>query len=268
MCIDEKMIGGRYTTILSNQKTGHIALLLDSYKPAFAKDAILLFEQETLKKIKYINMDMSPTIKSICTHSIPWAKHIVDKFHLIKHLIDIIKGERLRLKNEQKKISKKKKKPDILNINGWTNLELLEKSRYALTKRMNKLYEKEVEIVEAVLMRYPTLKTIYDISQEFRKWYDSSNIGKKTGFMIYQLNKWIDKAELLNIKAFQNFIDLVQNHIWEIVRYFINGQTNAKAENLNGKIQRFFANNYGTRNRDFLFYRIQIYFAPAPQKKI
>ena len=38
------------------------------------------------------------------------------------------------------------------------------------------------------------------------------------------------------------------------------GQTNAKAERLNGKIQRFISNNYGIKDKDFALYRIKKYF--------
>ena len=61
---------------------------------------------------------------------------------------------------------------------------------------------------------------------------------------------------------------MFDKHRDDIIRYFEKGLTNAKAENVNGKIQRFLANNYGTRDKDFFFYRLQVYFASAPQKKI
>ncbi len=40
MCIDEKMIDKKYATIVSNQETGKIALLIHSIKPIFVKQAI------------------------------------------------------------------------------------------------------------------------------------------------------------------------------------------------------------------------------------
>jgi hypothetical protein len=48
MCIDEKMNHGRYTTILSNQQTGKIAMLIDTAKPQFVKEAIQLFAPKSL----------------------------------------------------------------------------------------------------------------------------------------------------------------------------------------------------------------------------
>jgi hypothetical protein len=40
-----------------------------------------------------------------------------------------------------------------------------------------------------------------------------------------------------------------------------NKQTNAKAERLNGKINRFISNNYGIKDKDFAMYRIANYFS-------
>ena len=61
--------------------------------------------------------------------------------------------------------------------------------------------------------------------------------------------------------CFEGFIKMVKKHEDNIINYFTSGLTNAKAENLNGKIQRFIANNYGIKNKDFAMFRIATYFA-------
>jgi hypothetical protein len=45
------------------------------------------------------------------------------------------------------------------------------------------------------------------------------------------------------------------------LNYFICGQTNARAERLNGKINRFLSNNYGMKDKDFALYRTALYFS-------
>ena len=60
---------------------------------------------------------------------------------------------------------------------------------------------------------------------------------------------------------------MIQKHENQIMNYFINPQTNAKAERLNGKIQRFLSNSYETRDLDFTLYRLKWVFSIAPQKK-
>ncbi|MDR1602904.1 MAG: transposase [Tannerella sp.] len=47
----------------------------------------------------------------------------------------------------------------------------------------------------------------------------------------------------------------------QIINYFRHGTTNAKAESLNGKIQRFITDNYGFRDKDFFLFRVADYFS-------
>jgi transposase len=112
------------------------------------------------------------------------------------------------------------------------------------------------------------LKAANSLGQQLRLWYQPSGIGKNTGILLSELRRWKEKVKQENIKDFIQVARMMENHQAEIIRYFEKGLTNAKAENLNGKIQRFIANNFGIRNRDFFLYRLQIYFSPASQKKI
>jgi len=46
----------------------------------------------------------------------------------------------------------------------------------------------------------------------------------------------------------------------EILNYFQHGNTNAKAEQLNSKMNRFVANNHSIKDKDFALSRIANYF--------
>jgi hypothetical protein len=131
----------------------------------------------------------------------------------------------------------------------------------------------EPEMEDAVLLdftldKFPLLKTAYLLCQQLRLWYQKTGIEKNTGILTAELRRWKEKVKQVSIKEFLQGARMIENHQTEIIRYFENGLTNAKAENLNGKIQRFIANNFGLRNRDFFLYRMMVCFSPAPQKKI
>jgi len=53
-----------------------------------------------------------------------------------------------------------------------------------------------------------------------------------------------------------------------IINYFVKGDTNAKAEGVNNKIQRFIMINQGTRDRAFFYFRLDKLFTSAPQNGI
>jgi transposase len=54
---------------------------------------------------------------------------------------------------------------------------------------------------------------------------------------------------------------MLRKHEDEIMNFFKHGRTNAKAERLNGKIQRFISNNFGLKDKDFFLFRIAGYFS-------
>lgn len=59
----------------------------------------------------------------------------------------------------------------------------------------------------------------------------------------------------------EKLIRLIGSHEQTIINYFNTGKTKAKAENMNSKIQRFIASNYGVRDKDFFFYLLARYFS-------
>lgn len=75
------------------------------------------------------------------------------------------------------------------------------------------------------------------------------------------LFEWYDKAESSGLKQFESVVKMLQKHEDEIINYFDKGHTTAKAENMNGKIQRFISNNYGVKDKDFKLYQINKYFS-------
>jgi transposase len=185
MCIDEKMIGKRYYTILSNQETGKIALLIGTMNPKLIAKALLKFEKQ-LEKVIRINCDMSPTMKKICTENFPNAAIIIDKFHVIKHVHDALNTVRLNIKKALKITDDINKN----NPNGWTDLELLEKTKYLTYKTQDELDTEQKTLLNQVLDKFPTLKEAYGYVQEIRNWYSRENIGKHIWQMEKQKDLW------------------------------------------------------------------------------
>ncbi|KAA6336093.1 hypothetical protein EZS27_015720 [termite gut metagenome] len=60
---------------------------------------------------------------------------------------------------------------------------------------------------------------------------------------------------------FKSVVKMFRKHETEIFNFFEHGLTNAKAENLNGKLQRFVTGNYGIKDKDFFLYRVAGYFS-------
>jgi len=287
MAIDEKQIGGEYYTILSNRITGKIAFMVNNLKAAFLLKALQPFGNQ-LFKVKTITRDLAPNYDWLSRQAFMNASHIADKFHIIRLGLDAIQSIRvsqrqqellkrkiaLELHQQEEKERKKeckanglvyrkkrfKYQEEILE-NGDTVIQILARSRGLLFKLKNKWTHSQEQRAEVLFKKYPKIKQAYRILLQFRKWMDSSQIGKGKKYKEQQLKKWYKRVEKQGIDQLQSFAATIKANQGVILNYFKFGYTNAQAEALNRNINRFIFVNYGVRNKDYFMYRLKGHFA-------
>ena len=282
MAIDEKKIGEEMHTVLTNRQTGKIALLAQSVR---AKELVELLPQFQGKgfAVKSITRDLSPSYDWFCRQVFCNSLHVADKFHIIKDLLDACQDVRVRYRQElltqkrlkyeafkkqehQRKqeckqtnepfIAKKFVHKDPQAANGETFLELLARSRYLLYKYPDDWTPSQKERSLALFNHYPEIEKSYKLSCSFRTWYRKENIGKSKQEMEESLQRWYLDVEEEGVMEMENFKSSVERHQGLILNYFVKGDTNAMAESVNSKIQRFIMMNQGTRDREFFYFRL------------
>jgi transposase len=258
MSIDDKAIGHDGFTILSNHDTGKIALMVESTNAEEVEQAMELFGGE-LNKVKNISMDMSPTYSLVVDNLMPRATQVIDKFHVMKYVYDAVKDVRSRIRKELTVTLTKGKKKTEQDRQKLSELELVKRVRHAITQSPEKWNVEMKKTVEQVFEKYDDLKNAYLICQNFRNWYDYQNRIKSNEIITKNLYSWYEQAKQL--KEFEGVIKMIRKHEDEIINFFRHGMSNARAERLNGKIQRFVSNNYGIKDKDFCIYRIAGYFS-------
>jgi transposase len=258
MSIDDKAIGHDGFTIFSNHDTGKIALLVESTNAEEVECAMEHFGHE-LNKVKNISMDMSPTYSLVADNLMPRSTQVIDKFHVMKYVYDAVSEVRIKIKkNLAASLTKGKKKTEE-DKQKLSELELVRRVQHAVTQSPDKWNNEMQETINQVFEKYDDLKMAYQISQEFKKWYDYKNRFKPTWEITKTLCQWYEQAG--ELKEFESVIKMIRKHEDEIINFFIHGMTTARAERLNGKIQRFVTNNYGIKDKDFSLYRIANYFS-------
>lgn len=257
MSIDDKAIGYDGFTILSNQETGKIALMVESTQSEEVQASMEKFG-EKLNKVKNISMDMSPTYASVCNNLIPCATQVIDKFHVIKYVYEAVGDARNTIRKELTATLTKGKTKTTEDQKTLSELKQLRHISHAITQSPDKWSEEMKNTIEQVFDKHNNLKVAYNISQNFKNWYfyDSNKSQTKIKNNLY---KWYEQAN--KVEDFMQVIKMIRKHEDEIINYFNKGMTSAKAERLNGKIERFVSNNYGIKNKDFLLYRIAGYFS-------
>ena len=260
MSIDDKAIGHEGFSILSNGETGKIAMMIESCKSVEVSQAISLFGTE-LNKVESISCDMSACYINVCSEELPRAKIVIDKFHVMQYVYDAVLDVRTRIKKELSgQLSKGKEKTEqdkeILR-----KLDVLKHCRYRLTQSPEKWSEAGIEVMYQVFENHNELSIAYNLTQKFKKWYNISNHIKPKTKIIQELHEWYLEAKQSEFDEFKSVVKMIRKHENEIINFFECKQTNAKAERLNGKINRFISNNYGIKDKDFAMYRIANYFS-------
>ena len=287
MAIDEKHIGEDFYTIMSNRDTGKIAMLCNSYNFT-GLEQILVRHPSVLPKVKSITRDFSALYQKLCDRLFPDAVQVGDKFHVIRHLMEA--NQAIRIKYRQKELQKrrvafnefkeseklrleecehtgKKFKPRKFHYkearleNGETPLELLARSRYLLFKFSQQWTLKQQARASILFHLHPEIEQAYNLSCQFRDFVSKKNIGCHYLQIDKQLHDWYEKVENADIDEMLNFKSMIESNEEYIVNYFIQGETNALAEGINSKIQKFISSNQGTRDRDFFFFRLANYYS-------
>ena len=282
MAIDEKYMAGEFYTLLTNNETGKVAMMAATQKKR-QLDTILAHFQDQRFEVKTLTRDLSPTYDWVGRINFMAATHVADKFHVLRQLFDSL--EAVRIYYRQQLLAEKRKQQEQIHAqanqnqspktvgnqdkrleNGETSLELLARSIYLLYKKKDNWSVNQRERAEVLFKHYPQIQKAYELSMSFRKWYSKDYISTKKDKQSVlanrhtrqnQLNDWYNQVELAKVPEMLNFKALVQRNQGIILNYFINGDTNAKAEALNGTIKKIITRNVNTRNIDFAHFRLK-----------
>jgi transposase len=287
MAIDEKQIGEEMHTILSNNQTGKIALMVETMR---FKDLEQLLDADSVecRGVEILTRDLSPLYAGVGEKLFPNSSAVADKFHIIRSLMESTQDVRVRLRQDNlrekrvlyqahKKREKERKNecqasgkeyvcekftyPEEVLSNGETVLECLARSRYLLFKYPHQWTVSQKCRADALFEKFPEIKKGYHRCCEFRDWIKKENVGKSIAALKKQLQVWMLKVEQDDIDEMLNFKSLVERNELPILNYFRFGLTNAIAENINSRIQRFIMINQGTRDREFFYFRLRKYFS-------
>jgi transposase len=270
MGIDEKTISGVTYTILSNRKTSKIALMAATLKVSELMQLIKQFDIEKRMQVRSLSRDMASNYDWFGRQSFMNAYHVIDKFHVVKNIIEQLQSIRIRYRQQElarrrEANQNKQKYIETVFSNGDTVLQLLARSRGLLFLLPDEWGEQQKQRSKILFEQYPELKTAYQLVLAIRQWFKPPK--GKTTYSVTRNRKKQQLTELLKmfvqsgIEEIKNIAFMIKKNITQILNYFIAKETNAKAEALNQNLQRFINVNYGARNSDFFLFRVKVHFS-------
>lgn len=182
LCIDETALsdGERYTIItnrIAHCRKGSIVAIVRGVKSDTVIDVLLKIRKKLRSEVKEITLDLSDTMSLIAKRAFPYAKQVIDRFHVQKLINDVVQDIRVKHRWEAQKIEDNQKIEakeggeyyhQIRFPNGETIAQLFIRSRYALTQPREKWNENAKERMEIVFNHFPQVEDAYKIAQEYR----------------------------------------------------------------------------------------------------
>jgi transposase len=262
-------MGELYTFVTNKQGKGKQGTLVAVIKGTLSKDIISTLQKISEDKrlqVKEVTLDMAKNMEAAVKSVFKNASLVTDRFHVIKLAMEALQHIRVKLRWEeldkeneaikQAKEQQKKYEPTILE-NGETPKQLLARCKYVIAKKSNDWTENQKQRAELLFKQYPTLKTAYYQTLEFRNIY--VNTQKTVAKIAFE--KWIEKIQTQEIKEFYTVANTVKYNLENILNFFNNRNTNANAESFNSKIKLFRANLRGVADTKFFLFRLQKLFA-------
>ena len=166
--------------------------------------------------IKVVTMDMYRPYREAVYECLPDAAIVIDRFHVVKLINDVLSDYRKTL---CKQLSAAEKK-EINSVQ-----KALNTNRKDLTANQNKK-------LGYIYSKYPELKMAYDLKEEFREIYECTN--RRAAVLKY--TKWSRKVKQ-NFSPYISITETVNRWSLEIFNYFDHPYTNGVTEAINGCIK-------------------------------
>ena len=267
LCIDDKNINWEVYTIFSNPDLKESLVWIIPWTKSkvvceLVRNKSILLDRLVVKEIA---LDMASSMEWIARELFPQATQVVDRFHVMKNVLEDIQAVRIRTKTKiikeeldletQSKIDKTRyvaKKFIIHSKLSETKKELITRLRYQLFQRKKDWNETQNNRWEGV----KTLEDFQEIIYSYEIISDLFDIFDKADNAL-SFPQWFTKiSKLENIVEMQNSWRMIQNHLSRIMNYFDNWFSNAFAEWLNSRIQRFISDLRWFKNTNYMLYRI------------
>jgi len=184
---------------------------------------LLKIDKKLRLEVKEVCIDMDRFFIRIIKDCFPNAKIVIDHFHVIQHIIRLVKDQRKMLE-------------EIRNVNYPIN-QLLGIPPF-------KLKPKELNKLNYYLEKETSLQACYYILNEVRKIYLQSSYKKA----YKQLNHVIRLCRLSKVDRMIDLSKTLERWLEKILNFHISRTTNAFTEGIHNHFERIKRNHFGVRN--------------------
>lgn len=239
IAIDEIYLGSKqkFLTIVINWQTGAI-VFAGKGKGENALNPFWKRLRSSRAKIKAVATDMASAYYAAVRKNLPKAKHVFDRFHIIKLMNEKLTDLRRDLQAEAEKMDKK----------------VLKGLRWLLLKHPDNLDESKNERtrLEEALALNQSLATAYYLKEDLSQIWQQFDKARAEKF----LTDWCHRARVSGIKVLQTMAKTLQTHRTGILNWYDFSISSGPLEGINNKIGALQRMAYGYRDPEYFTYKL------------
>lgn len=238
IAIDEIHVGrGKFLTIVIDWQTGAIVFVGrgkggDTLKPFWKR------LKSSRAKVEAVATDMSSAYHAAAREHLPAARHVFDRFHIIKLMNDKLTELRREVFREAEAMDR----PVLKGIR-WLLLKLPEH----LDDKKN-----ERQRLDEALRLNTSLATAYYLKEDLRQIWTQTSKANAERF----LADWCARARASGIGVLQTLAKTLQTHRHGILNWYDDPISTGPLEGINNKIGALQRMAYGYRNHDYFIAKL------------
>ena len=241
IAIDEISIGKahRYLTVVLDIDSGAVVFVGEGK----GADSLTRFWKKLRcagTQIEAVATDMSPAYTFAVRNNLPNAKHVFDRFHVIKLYNDKLSDLRRNVQQTAETVEQKQ----VVKGTRW----LLLKNPSNLDKK-----RKEQERLDDALRINQPLATAYYMKEDLREFWNQKDKRTATEY----LDDWIARAESSGISMLKKFARTLILHRVGLLAWYDYPISTGPLEGTNNKIKTMQRQAYGYRDQEF--FRLKIF---------
>jgi transposase len=230
--------GRELATVVSDLDRGRVVEVLDGRSRRRVERHLRSLSEEHRRAIEVVSIDPYEAYRQAIQNELPWARIVVDHFHLVRGAntaLDSVRRER------QREHGSRRPKGARRSGHGASWRPDLYRARHRLLKANERLTERERRRLVALFEREPMIAEAWGLKEAFRSIYrapDRAEAGRR-------LDQFLDAVDRAQLPAFTAFADGVRLWRAELLAYFDEPTTNGYAEGVINKVKVIKRRAYG-----------------------
>ena len=238
LCIDEKSVGKGHDYVTVVTKLTPAGPIVDHIADGRDEAALEAYwaghSPEALNAIRCVSMDMWKAFINSVAKSVPAGMQVIshDPFHVVQHMnkaVDAVRRQEQPLLGPE--AGRELKGTRFMWLYGFENLP------HKWEERMKAMKDGKTRTARA-----------WKLKETLRAFYQCENWAQAKAFF----EVWYRDAMRSKLEPVKKVARMVQDHLEQVLNYFVHRVTNAYSEGLNSIIQALIKRANGYRNRDRL----------------